>query len=126
MKSTDQTLLEEAYGRIFYRNKKILADGKNTGKEYEQLAKDFAERLKEIFGTRYFTKTKIVDIKDKFEDLNARYMKMYDTPHPLFWEDHTRLSSLISKTAILRDDLKMEEGPKEMIYWFAEAEDKSK
>ena len=77
MRSTDQTILEEAYGRIFYRNEKILAGGKNTGKEYEQLAKDFAERLKEIFGTRYFTKTKIVDNNLRVYQENIMLLKKY-------------------------------------------------
>ena len=122
MKSKGQTLLEEAYGKIFYKNKKILAGGADTGKEYNQLAKDFGVRLKEVFGTQYFTKTKITANKDKFEDLNVRYMNIYDTPHPLFWEDNVRLSSILAKIAVSRDDFKLEKGPKEMIFWFEQTE----
>ena len=116
MKTKDQMLLEDAYSLINSsreeKRARMLA--------YDKLAEKFASRLKEVFGSNPFSKKRIYDNKERFIDLDDQYKQLFNTEYSLFSFEETgeRLGNLLSKIGIKNDNLKMEEGPRGMIYWF--------
>jgi hypothetical protein len=116
MKNKDQILLEETYGKI----NQAKEQKKVQMKAYDELSETFASRLKEMFGNSLFSKKKIYDNQEKFSDLDEMYKQIFNTDYSLFDFQATgeRLGNLLSKVGIKHDDLKMEEGPNGMIYWF--------
>jgi hypothetical protein len=118
MRDRDQILLETAYDKI-----KISKEEKKARiAAYDKLAEDFSLRLKEVFGSSLFSKKKIYDNKERFADLDDQYKQLFNTEYSLFSFEDTgeRLGNLLSKIGIKRGDLKLEEGPKGMVYWFQE------
>lgn len=118
MRNKDTILLEAAYGRI-----NISREEKRARRlAYDKLAEEFASRLKEVFGSNLFSKKKIYDNKEKFEDFDDQYKQLFNTEYSLFSFEDTgeRLGNLLSNIGIKNDNLKLEEGPKGMIYWFQE------
>ena len=116
MRSKDQVLLEKIYNKV----NQSKEEKKAQMKAYDELAEEFAAKLKEVFGDSLFTKKSIYANKDKFENIDKRYQELFKTEYSLFSFEETgeRLGNLLSKIGIKKDELKLEEGPNGMIYWF--------